>query len=966
MDELIERLRAALAPAYDVERPLGEGGMALVFLAHDRKHQRAVAVKLLRPELAAAMGPDRFLREIEIAARLQHPHILPLYDSGEADGLLYYIMPYVEGESLRERLDREKQLSLGHAVEIARQVASALAYAHSRDLVHRDIKPENILLTGGEVVLADFGIARAITAAGGDRLTQTGLAVGTPSYMSPEQSAGGEVDGRSDVYALGCVLFEMLAGRPPFTGPTVGSVVQQHLTADAPAVTQLRGAVSATVAAAVARALAKTPADRFATAQQFAEALTGAPPVPSANSRATGRRRVLAGVALAAVLAVAVFWLVRRPGTSATVDRNLVVVVPFRVTTTDPSLSYLREGMVDLLAAKLTGEGGPRASDPRTAIGAWRRAGGSEANDLAEPAALALAQRLGGGLLLLGGIVGTAEQLQLNASLLAVPGGRVRARAELRGAADSIPVLVDRLAAELLAAGAGESERLAQLTSTSLPALRTYLDGQAAYRRGHYAEAGDRFAQAVALDSSFALAGIGLVAARYWTRGGFDATGVAVAWAHRERLSARDRALVVALAGSRYPEQGGAAEQLTAFDRAVGLAPDRAEPWYWLAETYYHLGPLVGLADARERAREAFARAAGLDSMFSAPVLHLLDMAAEAGDSSGARRYLRWFLEVDSASDLRGFAEWEAAAWLGDAADRAAVVARFDGMSTPALRAIVGVSVMTGRGLTDGDSAAAILARRPAPPAERLTSLLRIHDAALARGHLARAARYADAAREIALGPALAGSIYDALLAGGDSARAGHAFAELAPQVDATVAGRPGSAVGRYAVCAVALWRAAQQLPTSSQPLAAWLARPPATDEPSPDVSTGQVCTATLAALRGAPGALEQLDSLMRAGPIAHYQAAAAANFTVARLFEERGEYARALAAARREVYHFGTYRARRLMTVGRLAALAGEPAAAVLAYEAYLALRPDPDPALRPEVAQVRAELTRLIAARS
>src|SRR5256885_1932339 len=199
--------------------------MATAYLAQDMKHRRQVAIKVLKPELAGALGPERFLREIEIAARLQHPHILPLHDSGDADGFLYYVMPYVEGESLRQRLVREKQLPLEEALQITGAVASALSYAHSHDVVHRDIKPENILLSGGEAVVADFGIARAITAAGGDKLTATGIAVGTPAYMSPEQVAGrAQLDGRTDVYSLGCVLYEMLAGAPPLTAPTSEAV----------------------------------------------------------------------------------------------------------------------------------------------------------------------------------------------------------------------------------------------------------------------------------------------------------------------------------------------------------------------------------------------------------------------------------------------------------------------------------------------------------------------------------------------------------------------------------------------------------------------------------------------------------------------------------------------------------------------------------------------------------------------
>src|SRR3989454_763095 len=244
MEDLLARLRAALAGRYTLERELGHGGMATVYLGRDVKHHRAVAIKVLRPELAAALGPERFLREIEIAAGLTHPHILALHDSGEADGFLYYVMPYVEGDSLRDRLNREHQLAIEDAVTIASEVASALSYAHSQGVVHRDIKPENILLSGGEAVVADFGIAGAIDAAGGGKLTQTGIVLGTPAYISPEQASGEQaLDGRSDVYSLGCVLYEMLAGEPPFTGMTAQAIIAKRFTDPVPSARRLREAV---------------------------------------------------------------------------------------------------------------------------------------------------------------------------------------------------------------------------------------------------------------------------------------------------------------------------------------------------------------------------------------------------------------------------------------------------------------------------------------------------------------------------------------------------------------------------------------------------------------------------------------------------------------------------------------------------------------------------------------------------
>src|SRR5438874_10374052 len=352
----LARVQAALAGRYTIERELGRGGMATVYLAQDRKHHRQVAIKVLKPELAAALGPERFLREIDTAARLNHPHILPLHDSGEAEGFLFYVMPYVDGESLRDRLSREKQLPLGDALQIAREVADALSYAHSHDVVHRDIKPENILFEAGHAVVTDFGIARAITAAGGEKLTGTGIAVGTPAYMSPEQAAASaRVDERSDIYSLGCVLYEMLAGEPPFTGPSAESIVRQHLAAAPPQVSAMRAAVPPAIDEAIVRALAKTPADRFATAAEFVVALAA----PAPRVRATGRRtsRLAAGAAATLLAAAAGLFVLSRPhGTPALAGRTgqSIAVLPFVNVSGAPQEEYLSDGISEELINALS------------------------------------------------------------------------------------------------------------------------------------------------------------------------------------------------------------------------------------------------------------------------------------------------------------------------------------------------------------------------------------------------------------------------------------------------------------------------------------------------------------------------------------------------------------------------------------------------------------------------------------
>ncbi|HEX2723247.1 MAG TPA: serine/threonine-protein kinase [Gemmatimonadaceae bacterium] len=274
--EALEQLRESLADRYEIEREIGAGGMATVYLAHDRRHDRPVALKLLNPDLGAVLGVERFLAEIKVTANLQHPNLLPLFDSGAANGLLFYVMPFVDGETLRGRLNREKQLPIDEAVRISLAIANALDYAHTHGVIHRDLKPENILLQAGQPVIADFGIALAVSKAGGSRVTQTGLSLGTPQYMSPEQATGDRViDGRSDIYSLGAVTYEMLTGEPPHTGTTAQAIIARMLTDKPRTMRSTRPSIPEHVEYAVQHALEKLPADRFTTAHEFAEALLG-------------------------------------------------------------------------------------------------------------------------------------------------------------------------------------------------------------------------------------------------------------------------------------------------------------------------------------------------------------------------------------------------------------------------------------------------------------------------------------------------------------------------------------------------------------------------------------------------------------------------------------------------------------------------------------------------------------------
>jgi TolB-like protein/Flp pilus assembly protein TadD len=395
--------------------------MATVYLAEDVRHHRKVAVKVLRPELASVVGPERFLREIETTANLRHPHILPLYDSGEADGFLFYVMPLVEGESLRDRLNREKQLPIDDALRITREVADALSYAHARGVIHRDIKPENILLEGGHAVVADFGIAKAVRAAGGETLTRTGTAIGTPAYMSPEQAAGEQdLDGRSDLYALACVLYEMLAGQPPFSGATAEILLRQHMAVDAPPVTNYRPAVPSAVAAALQRALAKTPADRFNPVAQFSEALrpgegqTSSITTAAAHPprRSAGRAAGI-GAGILVVAAIVFLLLSRRSPSAASVGTASVAVLPFVDLSPDRTNAYLGDGVAETLINALTNVPGLSVA-ARTSAFAFR----DKAEDVR-----GIGKQLGVATVLEGSVQKSGDRLRVTAQLIKTSDG---------------------------------------------------------------------------------------------------------------------------------------------------------------------------------------------------------------------------------------------------------------------------------------------------------------------------------------------------------------------------------------------------------------------------------------------------------------------------------------------------------------------------------------------------------------
>ncbi len=643
----LDRVRSALAPRYLVARELGAGGMAVVYLAQDARHDRPVAIKVLRADLGAALGPERFQREIAVAARLRHPNIVPLYDSGEADGLRFFVMPYVEGESLRARLDREGPLPVPEAIGIAREVAEALAHAHGHDLIHRDIKPDNILLEGGHALVADFGIARAAAPATATRLTATGLSVGTPAYMSPEQALGeASVDARSDVYSLGCVLFEMLAGEPPFAARTVQASIARRMSEPAPRIRHFRETVPVHVEQAIVTALARAPADRYRSAAEFRDALEGGPTTPVRPTRASRQKLVVAAAVVAAVAGAAValprITRPRSPGASAAAAPGLpgVAVLPFRVVGADPELWH--EGIVDMLSHNLDGLGELRRIDPATVLTGWRRMGGNPDVALSAEAARELGRRLGSRYVVTGGAVQAGADVQLIAEVHDVASGEMRGTVRVTRPADSATALVDELTVELLRQSvlptdsAYSAPNLRRVTTGSLPALKAYLAGEREYRTANWAGAIRHYRQAVEADSGFASAWFRMASACGW---GGCPLELGEEYGRRAvqlqgRLTGRDRRLLNVKAAGDIP----------ALEALAGEYPDDVEIWATLGDFYFHFGGV--LLRPAEAYRGALSRAIGLHPYYGEAYVHLIEDAFLRLDSADARRYIDGYIAL--------------------------------------------------------------------------------------------------------------------------------------------------------------------------------------------------------------------------------------------------------------------------------------------------------------------------------
>jgi serine/threonine-protein kinase len=700
------------------------------------------------------------------------------------------------------------------------------------------------------------------------------------------------------------------------------------------------------------------------------------PVVPAIGHPTRPRNRPVrwfAGGAVAVLLLIVAAQLVRPPANRiARAPTNLTVVTPFRVAGADPALAYLREGLVDLLVAKLIDDNESPAADAGAVMTAWRRAGFSDRNDVPQDDALRITRQLGGVRLLTGSVVGQPSNLVVNATLLGSD-GTLRAQASAGGAVDSLTSILDRLVARLLAKEAGEWERLENRTSTSVVALRAYLDGQAAYRRGGYRDAIRHFRVALERDPSFAMAGLALANAAERVGASDDrARGLSAAWASRRELALRDSVYLMALAGAHYPAESSPREQLASWERAAAVIPDRADSWHELGERLFYDGRLLGISDWATRAAAAFRRSAELDGDFASPLQYLLQLAAADADTVGVRLAASAYLRIDSIGDLAPFVRWRAAIARGDSSSLRVLRRRFASYPAAALRAILLSSQFNGVSLGDAERVLSILTSRAARGSERADLLLANHALALNAGQLESASDITETLAQDDAALAFRLRVLDHLYAGADRARAERAVERLI-YLHAAAIGPVTVSEGDRAllpdqsdnVCVVrqqqAWTAAAEQLQHLSTAGAASSAT--RRDERELCAALIDAVVAVRTQADDADQNIARFDSLRSSAPRAD-DMHEYASLALARLYRMRGDGLRALSAIRERPHMrpWPRYLAAHLLEEGQLAAAAGDNSGASRAYRHYLALRRSPVGAARFEADSVRAVLDRLV----
>jgi eukaryotic-like serine/threonine-protein kinase len=735
--DLRDQLQAALGDAYQIIRELPPGGMSRLFLAAEVSLDRQVVIKVLPPELTTEVSAARFQREITVAAHLQHPHILPILSAGASGSLLYYIMPYVDGESLRHRLSRVGRLPVADVTRILTETADALARAHREGVVHRDIKPENVLLQDGHALLADFGIARALRHATNETpLTQAGGAPGTPAYMAPEQLAGEDkVDGRTDVYALAVVGYEMLAGTSPFAGPTAQAVAAAHFNSTPRPLTAVRPDVPRAMSDAISRALAADPEARFATAEAFRDALTAGTTKPVSGKRLASVLATVGAVGVAVVIA-AVAWQ-RRGLEHRTLDPRVIAVEPFTVL--DPSLTLWREGMVDVLAHNLDGAGPLRTMAP-TAIVHRARAANTDP--------VSLARSLGAGLAVTGRVERSgADSVRVSATLVDVTTGRPQDEVSYRGATDHMDVVTDSVAVGLLRAIARTEPvgiaRGSLAGARSLPALKALLESEQDYRRGDYGGAEIAAENAIQLDSSFAMAYYWAGSARGWTWHAGDSMAVVYstrAQALNHGLSPRDSLLVAANAVLEAPRSVNSVQLRQLFDvvdASTRRYPDDPQIWANLGEIRMHLGLGREVGVSARLAMDPFVRAIALDSDFAPAYPHPMQLALELDGPTAGLRYARRFLQFNPPAPF-GAGARIAIALYGSPRDTVAARRIIDSLAPNQLEYILHTLTDTYDSAESSTWLARQLVRRVGPTGEvdHTPAITFLFDALYRRGHV--------------------------------------------------------------------------------------------------------------------------------------------------------------------------------------------------------------------------------------